>query len=553
MSVELLQLLECDIAPPEQFPSPFNNQPHKLAEFAARHLQSRLTALTPTSHDFNESRGGKMLGVLVVATPDNRLGYLSAFSGMLGGNWNVPGFAPVVFDQSRHTTLLQQGQLQINAIDEAQKRIQHSSEYINAVEQQQSVHREADQQIANNRRLTAQNKKHRSEMRKAHASDIDLLKSLDQESRQAKRTRQQLQREVNNRVAAADAPVLRFKSQLHELKIRRRKISAKLQRKLFDEYTIRSVNSNSVPLRKLFTEKLPPGGTGDCAAVKLVNAAIAAKLTPVCLAEFWWGTAAGLRQHGRFYPACRGKCRPVLPHMLQGLAVEPPVYEKPLVFTCNLPSVVYEDDAIVVVNKPAGMLSVPGNVITDSVETRLRQRYPATGNQNLLLHRLDQPTSGLLVAAKSAPVHKHLHQQFQQRKVRKHYIARLAATGLPAGGEICLPLRVDIDDRPRQLVCYQHGKPAHTIYRVLSNDADTTLVEFQPVTGRTHQLRVHAAHPHGLNAAIVGDELYGSPADRLHLHAQTLAFNHPVTGKLMSFAVPAPFADNPKHLQSGKR
>ncbi len=551
MSVELLQPLDCDIAPPQQFPSPFNNQPHELAGFAAKHLQKRLTTLTAATHDFNASRGGKMLGVLVVATPDNRLGYLSAFSGMLGGHWNVAGFAPVVFDQDRHAILLQEGQQQLNAIDQAQQQILRSPEYTNAVKQQQSVQQEADQRIADNRQLNTNNKKQRSELRKAHASDAELLKVLDQQSREDKRTRQQLQHEVKRKVAEADAPVVRFTSELRELKNRRRKVSANLQRKLFDEYTIHSVASRSVKLRSLFTDKLPPGGAGDCAAVKLINAAITERLTPLCLGEFWWGAAVGLRQHGRFYPACRGKCRPILPHMLQGLSVEAPRYEQPPVFAPDLPSVVYEDDAIVVVNKPSGMLSVPGHAITDSVEARLRKHYPVTSNQTLLLHRLDQPTSGLMVAAKSAPVHKHLHLQFQQRKVQKRYIARLAATGLPASGEIHLPLRVDIDDRPRQLVCHQHGKPAHTVYRVLSKEANTTLVEFQPVTGRTHQLRVHAAHPHGLNAAIVGDELYGQPADRLHLHAQALSFTHPVTEKPMSFTVPAPFAENQKRQPGG--
>ncbi len=543
MSVDLLQHFQSGIAPPGTFPSPFNNQPHALALAAAQHLQQRLPALTTGIHNFNTTGGGKMLGVLAVLMPDGRQAYLSAFSGMLGGSWEVAGFAPVVFNRRQHAQLLHQGQQQHDAIEQEKQQILHSADYRIATDNFAVVKQQTDRLIADNRKTNTKRKQARSVLRKQHTSDAGFLATLDQQSRDDKRARQQCQREANARLAAAEQSVTEFKRAIQQLDNRRRRYSASLQRKLFDQYTINSISSQSVALRTLFEQKLPPGGAGDCAAVKLLNAAIVAGLKPLCLAEFWWGAAAGLRQHGRFYPACRSKCRPILPHMLSGLDVQPPDYEQSPAFASDQPAVVYEDNAIVVINKPAGMLSVPGQAITDSVESRLRKRYPVTTNQTLLLHRLDQPTSGLMVAAKSAKTHKHLQHQFQQRQVRKCYLALLSGTGLPDSGEISLPLRVDLEDRPRQLVCHSHGKAAFTRYRVLHVRAGTTLVEFQPVTGRTHQLRVHAAHPDGLGAAIVGDELYGEPADRLHLHAQTLEFAHPVTGKPMSFTVPAAFAD----------
>ena len=549
MSVDHLQYFESSIAPPGNFPSPFNNQPHALALAAAQHLQHRLPTLTAGIHNFNTTGGGKMLGVLVVSMADGRRAYLSAFSGMLGGRWEVAGFAPVVFNRRQHAQLLQQGQQQLDAIEQEKHQILHSADYLQATGKLASVKQQTERLIADSRKANTERKQARSVLRQQHASDAGFLATLDQQSRDDKRARQHCQREANARLVATEQPVVEFKRALQQLDSRRRRYSAGLQRKLFDQYTINSIGSQSVALRTLFEQKLPPGGAGDCAAVKLLNAAIEADLQPLCLAEFWWGAASGLRKHGRFYPACRSKCRPILPHMLSGLDVQPPDYEHPLSFASHQPAVVYEDNAIVVINKPAGMLSVPGHAIVDSVETRLRKRYPLTTNKTLLLHRLDQPTSGLMVAAKSADTYKHLQHQFQQRRVRKCYLALLAGSGLPPCGEISLPLRVDLDDRPRQLVCHRHGKAALTRYRVLNVTAGTTLVEFQPVTGRTHQLRVHAAHPDGLSAAIIGDELYGEPADRLHLHAQTLEFVHPVTGKAMSFTVPADFADTRLYRQ----
>jgi len=346
------------------------------------------------------------------------------------------------------------------------------------------------------------------------------------------------------------------------LREERRKRSQELQRWLFEQYRFLNGHGevkdlvrvwqdyhSSPRLRKKFP--LPPGGTGDCCAPKLLQYAYSHGLKPVCMAEFWWGPppSAGklltgddesglVRHHGQFYPACRGKCKPVLTWMLQGLDVDPnPEMLQPQ--SQSDLEIVYEDDYLLIINKPAGMLSVPGRISSSSVATMLHQRFP----DSMLVHRLDMCTSGLLVAAKNRSIHAALQKQFADHTVRKRYIAlldqHLAFTGRqPASkGTISLPLSSDPLNRPRQVVDYKHGKTAVTIYEMISENR----VALQPLTGRTHQLRMHCAHPDGLGCPIMGDELYGRPADRLYLHAESLEFTHPVTGLRLCFDQPADF------------
>ena len=288
-------------------------------------------------------------------------------------------------------------------------------------------------------------------------------------------------------------------------------------------------------LRKKYP--LPPGGTGDCCAPKLLQYAYQQGLQPVCMAEFWWGqsTKEELRQHGNYYPACRGKCKPVLTWMLEGLEVEdnPEMMGVPHLEV----ETVYEDDAIVVVNKPSGMLSMPGRIEEYSVESVMRQRYPDA----IIAHRLDMGTSGLLIVAKSMDAYRPLQEQFIKRQVKKRYLAQLEGPerleGLESKGTISLPLRPDPMNRPRQVVDLEHGKRAVTDYELL----DAGLVALYPQTGRTHQLRIHCAHPDGLGCPIKGDELYGNKADRLYLHAEQIWFRHPITGEEMHLVSPPSF------------
>ena len=282
---------------------------------------------------------------------------------------------------------------------------------------------------------------------------------------------------------------------------------------------------------------LPPGGTGDCCAPKLLQYAYQHGLKPVCMAEFWWGPSpkGEVRHHGEFYPACRGKCKPVLTWMLQGLDVDPDP-EKARLPRLHV-EIVYEDEALAVVNKPAGMLSVPGRRERYSVAVWAQRRWEGA----ILVHRLDMWTSGLLLVAKTMEVYHHLQRQFEEHTVKKKYLALVEGVPAAEHGVIDLPLSSDPINHPRQVVDYEHGKRAITEYRVLTR-GDVSLLALWPHTGRTHQLRMHCAHPDGLGCPIVGDELYGHKSDRLYLQAQAIAFAHPVTGKRMHFELPESFS-----------
>ena len=335
---------------------------------------------------------------------------------------------------------------------------------------------------------------------------------------------------------------------LESLKEERKNRSIALQQWIFQQFRLRNALGEEQDIHTIFAEtahRNPPAGTGECAAPKLLQYAYLHQLQPLAMAEFWWGNSpkGEIRRHGHYYPACRHKCEPILGFMLRGIEVEP----NPLLISntdATQLETVYEDEYLLVVNKPAGMLSVPGKTGQASVLSILQERYPeATGP--LLVHRLDMATSGLLLAAKDKDTHALLQKQFEGRTVKKRYIALLdgLVTGKEPKGFIRLPLRPDFDNRPLQMVCFEYGKPAVTRYEILGHviQSPYTHIALYPETGRTHQLRVHAAHPDGLNCPIVGDPLYGQPSDRLYLHAERLEFKHPVSGKYMHIQKEAPF------------
>lgn len=322
-----------------------------------------------------------------------------------------------------------------------------------------------------------------------------------------------------------------------------KEMSQELQLWLFHQYQLLNAHGEKKDLvaiwQSYYTREklrrkfpLPPGGTGDCCAPKLLQYAYQKGLHPVCMAEFWWGapTKEEVRQHLNYYPACRGKCKPILTWMLQGLNVDP--NPELLGFQHMEIPVVYEDDALLVVNKPSGMLSVPGRIEDYSVEAVMRERYP----DSIVAHRLDMGTSGLLIVAKNGESYRILQQQFIRHEVKKKYVALLEHSG-EGSGSICLPMRPDPMNRPRQVVDMNHGKRAATRYEFIGN----RLVALWPETGRTHQLRIHCAHPDGLANPIVGDELYGTRGQRLCLHAAEIWFRHPVSGSEMHITSEIPF------------
>lgn len=531
--------------PPERFTFPFHYAVHPLAARAAADLQSHLQAQTDWQHDFGlETPGvgarGKMFGVLVVRSRLGITGYLAAYSGKLADSNHLPGFVPPVYDTLRSEGFYKQGERRLLRINAEVDRLQKSEElraaraHLAAVEAQ--AERELKAEADRRRAAKAIRRQTRAEQRPLlSATDFAALEErLARESVARHFVYKDLGRQWQERTVAATAAVEKITTRIAQLQALRKHYSRFLQMRIFRQYRFLDATGVTRDLPDIFAEtifQIPPAGAGECAAPKLLQYAYQHQLEPLCMAEFWWGQSPGseIRRHQHFYPACRGKCEPILGHMLQGLAVDPnPMLRNPAAGRAL--TILQEDDSLIIVNKPPDFLSVPGKNIQDSVATRIRAQYPeATGP--LVVHRLDMGTSGLLLLAKNKAAHKALQRQFLDRSIRKRYVALLDGEVAEEEGEITLPLRLDIEDRPRQLVCPQHGKPARTRWAVVARLPGKTRVHFWPITGRTHQLRVHAAHPLGLNAPIVGDDLYGQAADRLHLHAETLTFVHPVTGK----------------------
>ncbi|CAM1355155.1 conserved hypothetical protein [Tenacibaculum ascidiaceicola] len=524
---------------PKKFDYPYNYSPHTLAQIATKELQEYLVNQTDFSHNFGIKKPedvkalGKMFGVLVIEQQDGSLGYVAAFSGKLAESTQHKYFVPPVFDVLDTNEFYIKTEEQLNELTHKIVSLENASDFIEI----KKVYQET-QQLHDNLLTKEQSKiKQRRKLRK------ELAKQNNQLNINEEFYLREYEVYLNDKIAPLKKVYDTKQQQIEELKQKRANISAWAQQEIFKKYAFLNYRGETKNLLDIFTDSTQniPAGAGDCCAPKLLQYAYKHQLKPICMAEFWWGKPlqTSIRKHQNYYPACTGKCKPILTHMLQGVTVE----ENPLVAQLKEEkeiTIIHEDADLLVINKPHELLSVAGKEIKDSVFSRIQKLYPkATGP--LVVHRLDMSTSGILLIAKNEDTYKALQAQFINKTIQKRYVALLEGVLKDKKGIIELPLRVDLNDRPKQLVCYKHGKKALTQWETIETLDNKTKVYFYPVTGRTHQLRVHAAHILGLNTPIIGDDLYGKKADRLYLHAEKITFVHPTSKEQVSFIASAPF------------
>ena len=540
---------------PDKFTFPFYYEPHPLAKVATKEIQEYLVKQTDFEHEFGiksvkqKNAIGKMFGVLVVKKTDNSLGYLAAFSGKLADKSLPDKFVPPIFNMRTEGNFYIQGEKKIEKIGAEIQLLKKDENYLSLKKSLKKLSKKIEEDLAAQRKKMKTSKLSRRLQKKEAESNLDatnfniLNKKLIQESYNDQFYYKELQEYYFYKIEESKTLLADFENKIIGLMALRKKTSAILQNTLFEKYQFLNQFKEQKGILDIFNNpsSMPPAGAGDCSAPKLLQYAFQHHLTPIALAEFWWGISPNseIRKHKNFYPSCLSRCKPILNHMLKGIDMEENLLLKNLTKKEEL-SVIYEDDDLIIVNKPPEFLSVPGKEIKDSVYTRIKQKYPeATGP--LIVHRLDMSTSGIIVLTKTKEANKILQGQFIKRTVKKRYVALLSGKLTKKQGVIKLPLRLDLDDRPRQLVDFINGKKSETNWTVIAHNNNQTRIHFYPITGRTHQLRVHAAHKEGLNIPIKGDDLYGNKQDRLYLHAEFIEFVHPSSKKEISFTVPADF------------
>ena len=545
-----------EIKLPTKFTFPFYYEPHSLCKLAAKEVQNYLHIQTDFDHNFglNTSKKGtitgKMFGVLVVQNKQNEIGYLAAVSGKLGEKNIHKKFVPPVYDMLAKDSFFLKEKEILSSISIEIDCLENNKEYLKLLtlyelEANKSI---VDiQEKKDTLRVAKAARKLRREKAFTELSSEEytsLKNTLSKESLDAKHYLNNVTRFWKHTLKPIKEKLLIFTNQITLLKEQRKAKSTALQVYISEQYQFLNSKKEIKNLTELFTNTSVhnlPAGSGECAAPKLLQYAFSHDLKPIAMAEFWWGKSPNkeVRKHQQFYPACQGKCKPILTHMLAGIKMDTnPLLENPAVG--KELETIFEDDDLIVIYKPNDFLSVPGIHIQDSVYSRIKQQVRNISGP-IIIHRLDMATSGLLVLAKNKKAHKIIQSQFINKTVQKRYTALLDGIITDDKGTINLPLRVDLDDRPRQLVCYENGKPAETKWEVIERKGGKTKVHFYPISGRTHQLRMHASHSLGLNTSIVGDDLYGSKSNRLYLHADTLEFSHPTTKKRMSFHKKADF------------
>ena len=535
---------------PSRFTFPFYYEPHPLCEIAANELQKYLQTQTDFDHNFGidpSKKGlsiGKMFGVLVVQNQQNEIGYITSVSGKLAEKNIHKKFVPPVYDMLTKDSYFLEEEKVLNNINLALEDLEDNNEYLSLQAKYLSEKKKATADIQEKKETLKATKKERDLQRKKAKIKLtseaytSFNEVLAKESLEAKYFFNNVNRYWEHILKAIKEQSFAFTNEIELLKEQRKTKSALLQQYLFEQYQFLNSKKEVKNLSQLFAntiEKNPPAGSGECAAPKLLQFAFLNDLKPIAMAEFWWGQSPNkeIRKHQQFYPACQGKCKPILTHMLAGIEMDiNPLLQNPAIG--KELETIFEDENLIVVSKPSEFLSIPGIHIQDSVYTRIKQQVKNISGP-IIVHRLDMATSGLLVLAKNKKAHKSLQSQFINKTVQKRYTALLDGIVTDNKGTINLPLRVDLDDRPRQLVCDEYGKPAETKWEVIERKNGKTKIHFYPISGRTHQLRVHASHTLGLNIPIIGDNLYGKKSDRLYLHADTLEFTHPTTKQKMLF------------------
>ena len=523
---------------PLKFDFPHQYEPNEWAVKAALSLQIKIP--DTFQHDFN--RSGKMFGVLVVETTDGPR-YLAGFSGKIDESTTIEGFVPPIFNTLEEEGLFKKGEAELNALTQRIVDKEQDPRFLSMLAEKMELSTQKSRELNGLKTKILTNKAQRNVLRTGGTLTLNEQQRLAKESMEEQRNLKAVKKKYQSALIQIEKSIQQKIAEIEGLKSLRSQGSIDLQKRLFEQYLLINFKKEKATVLSLFQDRsqpMPPAGTGECALPKLLQFAALHRFKPLCFAEFWWGNSmvGEVRKHGHYYPACRAKCEPLLDFLLHGI----PKQNNPILKTVATHpiSIVFEDDHLMVIEKPSGLLSVPGRSSMDSVEDRLRLMFPHFPFLKAV-HRLDLGTSGLMVIAKNEGSHTELQRQFEKRKVEKKYLAILEGSLSETSGEISLPLRLNLEHRPHQMVCFEHGKKALTTYKVLSTFNNQTRILFTPTTGRTHQLRVHAAHPNGLNCPILGDELYGNKKDRLYLHASYLSFQHPTLKTKLTFDSNAPF------------
>lgn len=557
------QALLSGIDIPERMNNPLDYQPHPLCIAVCKELQTYLSEREDWREEIDK---GKMFGVLIVenaqpASGAPKIGYLAAYSGQIGGRSDWDDFVPAVFDYLQPDGYFKTHEAEISGINQSIRKLEANTHMKEAKGLILQLQEERKHTIAAYQEKIKKAKAKRDARREAGSLNPEEEAEMVKESQFMKAELRRLKKSLSEKTSL-ETEYEAYQADILSLKQLRKTLSDALQQWLFSQFRMQNHEGESKDLLEIFRDAalrdypqatiatsriaalkmVPPAGSGECCEPKLLQYAYSLGYKPLQMAMFWWGESPQeeIRHHLHFYPACNGKCKPILQWMLPASTFEPAAVDLSLY---NKVETLYEDREIAVIHKPEGLLSVPGkDAAQPSVYALMRSKYPeATGP--LIVHRLDMSTSGVMMIAKTEFAYHRLQKAFLNHQIQKKYVAIISGKVIPEKGIISLPLMPDYLDRPRQIVDHEQGKEAITEYEVLEPVDDFHLrIALYPKTGRTHQLRVHCAHQEGLNAPILGDPLYGNEkAARLHLHAEEITFEHPLTGKKMTITRKADF------------